>query len=293
MATPLVYNPAAHGRRGASLVARAQRLLRERGIETELHATARAGDAARLCERLAREGAARILVAGGDGTLSEAADGVLRSGRAPEMGFLPAGTGNSFLLDFGLTTVEAAVARIASAAPRPLDAGLARWSGGERHFVNVFGTGFLARVCDYANRNLKPLGAAGYSVGVFPELARLRAPRTRLALDGVAHDGEFALVGVCNTKHTGGRMRIAPDAQPDDGLFDVVALRRVSRGRLLQLFPKIFDGSHVREPDVLVRRAARVVIEPAEPSPLLGDGEVYGATPVTVEMRAAALRCLL
>lgn len=288
-----MFNPASRGQRGHRIAALAQRALAARGVDVELRSTAREGGAAPVCERLAREGAERILVTGGDGTISEAADGVLRSGATPEVGFLPGGTGNSFLIDFGLTTVDAAAERIATASARRLDAGLARWAGGERHFVNVFGTGFLAKVCDFANRRLKWMGSAGYTWGVFPELLRLDAPPTRLTLDGVAQEGAFALVGVCNTIHTGGRMRIAPAARPDDGLFDVVALRRVSRARLLRLFPKIFDGSHVTEPDVLVARAREVVIEPATPSPLLGDGEVYGTTPVRVAMRERALRCLL
>lgn len=87
-------------------------------------------------------------------------------------------------------------------------------------------------------------------------------------------------------------MRFAPAADLADGLFDVVALRDVSRARLLRLLPTIFDGRHVGRPEVLVARAARVRVEPAEPSPLVGDGEVYGATPVEARVERAALRVL-
>lgn len=290
---PLLYNPRAASGRGGALARKAARLLEERGLRARLVGTSAPGHASHLAEDLAKGSAERILVLGGDGTLSEAADGVLRSGRRPEMGFFPGGTGNSFLRDFGLSSLEDAVARVARGEPRDVDAALATWPGGERHFLNVFGVGFVARVCDFANRRLKWMGGRSYTFAVLPEVARLRSPPTRLALDGRAMDGEYALVSVCNTVHTGGGMRIAPMARPDDGWLDVVALRAVGRARLLRLFPKIFDGSHVGEPEVLVERARHVRVEPSEPSPLLGDGEVYGATPVEARVLPGALRALL
>jgi diacylglycerol kinase (ATP) len=151
----------------------------------------------------------------------------------------------------------------------------------------------MAKACDLANRRYKWMGSASYSWAILPELARLRAPMTRLTLDGGEREEPLALVAVCNTQHTGGAMRIAPAAVADDGLLDIIALRDVSRARLLRLFPKIFGGSHVDEPDVLVARAKRIRIEPAEPSPLLGDGEVYGATPVDIECLPRVLRLLV
>lgn len=290
---PLVFNPRSAGGRGTALAERASDILSSLGVATRPVPTLAPGDGARIAEELSRAGEPRILAVGGDGTLSEVADGALRSGRRPELGFLPAGTGNSFLLHFGVKALHDAARRIARGEPHELDAGLAEWPGGQRHFINVFGTGFVARVCDLANRRFKRAGDLAYSLAVFPETARLRSPPTRLTLDGQAFDGEYALVSVCNTTHTGGAMRIAPQAEPDDGWLDVVALRRVGRVKLLRMFPLIFSGKHVGHERVLVERARRVRIEPAEPSPLLGDGEVYGGTPVDVSVAPRAWRLLL
>lgn len=290
---PLIHNPRSAGGRGAWLAERARDLLASRGLHARLLATMGPGDAARIAEDLARAGEPRILAVGGDGTLSEVADGVLRTAMRPELGFLPAGTGNSFLLDFGVRTLEEGARRVAEGKTRELDAGVASWAGGERHFINVFGTGFIARVCDRANRRFKAWGDLAYSAAVFPETARLRSPVTRLVLDGAEIEERFALVAVCNTIHTGGAMRIAPMARADDGWLDVVALRAVGRAHLLALFPRIFSGSHVGHPRVFIGRAREVRIDPAEPSPLLGDGEVYGESPVRVRVRPAALRLLL
>lgn len=293
METPLVFNPRAGRGRGEAHAGRAQRLLAARGVGTRLVPTDAREGAAGVVRRLADEGAPRVLVLGGDGTLSQAADGALRAATPPELGFLPGGTGNSFLLDFGLGTVEKAAARIAEGRARPLDVGVARFGGRQRAFINVLHAGFGASAASLADRRLKAFGDRGYTLAVPLALAKLRCPLTRLALDDRVVEERFAMVAVCNTIHTGGDMRIAPDARADDGLFDVIALREVGRLGLLRLFPKIFDGSHVGEERVLVARASRVRIEPAEASRLVLDGEVLGETPVAADVRPGALRLLV
>jgi diacylglycerol kinase (ATP) len=271
-------------------------------VGTRLVATEGPGHASDLAHDLAASGEPRILTLGGDGTASEVADGVLRArrGRDVKLGFLPGGTGNDFLLHFGVRDLDAAVERIATDHARPLDAMRVRWGseavgggGEERHVLGAFGVGFATRVADLANRRFKWLGARGYTAAVFPELARLRAPRTLVQLDDRALDEPLVLAFVCNTRYLGGGMDAAPAARPDDGKLDLVALRAIGRGGLLRVFPKIFKGTHVGHPCVLVERASRVRVEPATPERLLGDGEVFGSTPADVEAMPAALRVLV
>lgn len=290
---PLIFNPRAGGGRGAAIAEEAKRVLEARGIRVALEPTAGPGGAAPLAAKLAKSGAERVLVVGGDGTVSEAADGILGSGRNPVLGCLPAGTGNAFLLHFGVRTLEEAADRIAAGKATAVDAARATWEGGSRHFINVFGVGFAAKVCDTANRRFKWVGSQAYNVAVFPELIRLKSPATRLVLDGKPVDEPFPLIFVCNTVYTGTAMKAAPDAKHDDGMLDVIALRKVGRIGLLRLFPKIFSGEHVGHERVLVARAKEIRIEPSQPSPLLGDGEVYGTTPVTATVVPKALRMLV
>lgn len=296
MAVPLIHNPRSGGGRGARIAKKAASLLAHEGLDTQEHQTTGPMDAGDIAMRLAKEGHDLILVLGGDGTLSEAVDGILRSGHAPTLGLLPGGTGNSLLRDFGEPSLEAGVKRIAARGEhRALDAARVRWANGahERHFVNVFGTGFMAKVCDLANRHYKWMGSASYTWSVFPELTRLRSPPTRLILDGRTIEENLPLVAVCNSIHTGGAMKIAPMAKTDDGWLDVIALREVDRRELLSIFPKIFNGTHIGHERVLVERARTIRIEPSEPSPLLGDGEVYGQTPCDIEVMPGALRVLV
>lgn len=307
VAVPLIYNPASGDGKGEARALTARDLFVTRGIEVDLVPTTAPGHAGRLAADAARRHD-KVFVLGGDGTLSEAADGILSAGLGDkvQLGFLPAGTGNDFLRDFGMEPLAVAVARIAKGRERRIDAARIRYGrpdpvDGEqatRHSINVFGTGFVADVCNYANERLKWMGKQAYTAAVFPVLMRLRPTPTKLITDGEDRSGDYTMIAVCNSVHTGGAMAIAPDAQQDDGLLDVMALGRISRVGLLRLFPKIFSGTHVQDPRVLTWRARHVHIEPnggtdAGGGALLGDGEVYGSTPATIEVLPGALRLLL
>ncbi len=290
-ATPLIYNPRSGAGRGPRIAVHAQTLLDAHGIRTKLMATQGPGGARPLARRLAEEGADEILVIGGDGTLSEAADGVLTAGKPVTLGFLPGGTGNAFLRDFGEPTLEAAIERVRRCEPKAIDVGIARDATGEdRHFINVFGTGFLAKACDFANRRLKWLGNWSYNAAVVPELARLAAPMTRLVVDGTVIERPMVLVSVCNTKFTGAGLPIAPMAVHDDGLLDVLVLDAVNRRRLLSLFSMLMKGTHIGQEGVTTYRGKEIEIAPADPSVLLADGEIYGSTPSTIRVLPGAIR---
>lgn len=293
---PLVFNPRAQHGKGKVVAEDARRRLAEGGRETVLVSTPGPEGASRLVERLANDGAETIYVVGGDGTLSQAADGAVRSGRRPLLVLLPGGTGNSFLRDFGMVSLPDAIAGIEGAKPRELDAIEVRNGTGQSRFsLNVTHCSFAADVGAFADRRLKFLGSTGYSVAVLAKLLSLRAPATRIETESGTggRTVDCTLVAICNTRFTGGAMRIAPAADPFDGLLDVVLVRKIGRARLLRLFPKIFDGSHIGRPEVETFRAREVTIVPAKPSALLVDGEVAGRTPVRASVRPGALRVLL
>lgn len=290
---PLIFNPESGGGRGRLLAHETTRLLDAEGVSVDPVATEGAGGARRLARRLAAGGAARILVLGGDGTASEAADGILASGRRAALGILPAGTGNDFLLHFGVEDLERAVGRIAAGARRTIDAVRIEHAGGVTHSINVFGVGFVADVCQLANRRLKRLGQKAYTVAAVAHLARLRANPTTVIHDGGTERAPFHLVAACTTRFTGGRMEIAPGARADDGFMDVVALRNVGRVRLVGLLRKVFDGAHMDDDAVWHVRSRRLRLELKRPSSLMVDGEVYGTTPVTLTTVPGALDVLV
>lgn len=292
-AVPLIFNPQSGGGKGRLLAHESTQRLDAEGVPVDPVATAGAGGARELARRLAAEGAERILILGGDGTASEAADGILSSGRRAALGILPAGTGNDFLLHFGVADLDTAVGRIAAGARRTVDAVRVEYDDRVSHSINVFGVGFVADVCDLANRRFKRFGSRGYTLAAVAEVARLRATLTTVVHDGGTERGPFVCVTACTTRFTGGRMDFAPMARPDDGFMEIVALRKVGRVRLLRLLQKVFDGAHLEDEAVWHVRSRRLRLELKRPSPLMIDGEVFGTTPVTLTTVPGALDVLV
>lgn len=294
-ALPLICNPAAGGGRGKARLDEANSLLSQQGIEVAVTATTGPGHATTLARDLAAAGHKTVLVLGGDGTLSEAANGILGlpQARRPTLGFLPAGTGNDFLRDFGIFDLAAACKAVAAGRTVAADAALASWPGGSRYCLNVCGTGLMAKAADRCNRQFKWLGRKGYDAAAMVELARMKHTPTRVVLDGQETRGDFPLVAVCNSVNTGGGMKMAPAASPKDGMLDVLVVEGAGALELMMLLAtKLRKGEHVLNPKVRVERAAHVRIEPATPGPLMLDGEVMGTTPVEFQVLPGALRLL-
>lgn len=290
---PIIHNPASGGGKGSLRFRKAQAMLAVKGIQVEPHETQSPGHAIELAQDLCKEGHPDLLVLGGDGTLSEVANGVLRAGARPRLGLLPAGTGNDFLRDFEIEDLQTAVDRLVLGSERAIDAARIDWDGGHKFMLNVFGTGFVSRAADTCNKRFKWMGGRCYTAAVLREMVRLKNIDTTITMDGKEVSGPMPFVSVCNSIHTGHAMKIAPQARMDDGLLDVMYVDKVGRVELLNVFPKIFSGAHVSHKKVHFARAKKVRIEPAEPSPLLADGEVYGHTPVDVSVLKGALRVVL
>lgn len=292
---PIIHNPAAGGGRGQARFYDAKKLLKEHGIQADPVATEYPRHATELAEELAREGYKHILVLGGDGTLSEASNGVLRLPKAkrPTMGFIPAGTGNDILRDFGVLSREEAIARIAAGAKRKMDAFRVRYEddSGDREewSINLVGTGFAPQSVEITNRRYKWARGQAYNFGVIHNILSLKPQPTRITLDGREQEGDFPMTMVCNTVHTGGAMMMAPMARTDDGLADVLTVTKIGKMELLGLLGKVRKGGHVDHPNVRFQTAKKIEIEPAHRGPLLVDGEVFGTTPVQIDVKAGAL----
>ncbi len=293
---PLIYNPAAGGGRGRVRFKEAEALFALRDIELESVPTEHPGHATDLAAELSASSPV-LFVMGGDGTLSEASEGILAAGHDPLLGFLPAGTGNDFLREFGFKDRLQAIDRITMGKPRRIDAARLRYEhDGDvrlRHWINVFGTGFAAQAAATTNKRFKWAGGQAYNLGILNELIRLKSSPTRIVLDGEERHGDFQMVMVCNSIHTGGAMQMAPMARPDDGWLDVLTVEGVGKAELIRLLTKVRDGGHVSHHKVRFDRAKQIRIEPERPSPLLVDGEVMGTTPVDIDVLPGAMQILL
>ncbi|HVO38351.1 MAG TPA: diacylglycerol kinase family protein [Spirochaetia bacterium] len=288
MSLLVIANPHAGRGRGARVLERVEEFLAAHGTEHETAVTDRAGRTVELAAQASREGRPAVVLVGGDGTLFEALNGMMREGRLLPVAQIPVGTGNSFIKDLGIETLEHGLAALAGGRRRRVDIGRVTSSSGQYHFVNLIGAGFVAGVAARASA-FKLFGDASYRIGVFIELALLRSCPCRLRIDGREIRREAIFVEVCNSRKTGGDMIMAPGAVIDDGLFDVVIANAMNRRTLLRLFPLIFTGEHVKDPHVEVLTGARVELDFQPPQPVTPDGELLGTTPIAIEVVPRAL----
>jgi diacylglycerol kinase (ATP) len=290
----VILNPQAGRGQGArrkqELTALLDAAIRAHGhAECDIIETQSAGRAAELARRAAADGVNIVAAAGGDGTLNEVVNGLV--GTTSILGLLPLGTGNDFARCLGIgTDLKLAVDNLLGGMPHPIDVGRA----GDRWFVNIAGCGFDALVAQRINEGFRFLkGATAYVAAVCDCLRTLKAADIRLTLDGQQLETRALMCSVANATSYGGGMLVAPDAKIDDGLFDICLLREAGRLEFLRAFPRVFKGTHVTHPKVTMLRAAVVAIESDPPLPILIDGEVAGATPVTFTLQKHGLQVLM
>jgi YegS/Rv2252/BmrU family lipid kinase len=289
-----IVNPAAGGGRCGKLAPRALGRVRQAGIDLEIAQTSRAGEATSLARAGYAQGYRNFLAVGGDGTSFEIVNGLFpeaeTAGR-PALGFLPLGTGNSFLRDFTSRGVEHSIEALRQNSRRVCDVIRLRHAAGDIYFINILNLGFAADAGEVANRRFKRWGTASYIGGVLATLARLKHQSFPHKLAG-ADDWDrrtCLFLAFANSKFTGGTMMMAPEADPADGKIEYVRWSPVGRLRLLWNFPRLFSGTHITHP--LASRAAvkRIDFDLSGPTNVIVDGEVLYLDCRSVEVLPAAL----
>jgi diacylglycerol kinase (ATP) len=241
----------------------------------------------------AREAQGSLLVViGGDGTVNEVVNGAAE--RDAEIAVLPCGTGQDFGRTHGIPGRFDEAVRVALGGDtRTIDLGRVELEGGtSRFFANVGSAGMSGSVARRANSMTKAFGGrATFFYALTREFLAWQNTRVVVELDGgVRREGAMHDVIVANGRYHGGGMKLAPDAEPDDGAFDVVLIGDVSKVDFLTTAPKLYKGKHVGHPKVEVVRAARVEVDAAEHLPIELDGEQVGTTPATFEVVPGAVR---
>ncbi|HOT57215.1 MAG TPA: diacylglycerol kinase [Ornithinibacter sp.] len=289
----LMINPTSGKNTGAQVGQQALSLLRDAGVDV-LDLSASDARSAVDQGRAAIESGAidRLVVGGGDGMVHLGAN--LCAGTPVSLGVIAAGTGNDIARELGLPVRDAAasVQRILSGSTRQVDAARHTTATGEQKwFLGVLAAGFDAVVNERANQLTWPKGPMRYNLAILRELPVFRAIPYTLVLDGERIDTEAMLVAVGNGPAYGGGMRVTPDASFDDGLLDVLILRKISTFEFLRVFPRVFKGTHVSHHAVQIRRARTVSLE-AEGIVSYADGERFAPLPMSMEVVPGALTVL-
>jgi YegS/Rv2252/BmrU family lipid kinase len=288
----LVFNPKAGAGRAARHLPAVQAALGNfAGVD--VLQTGGAGDAVRMVAGADLSEYSGVIAAGGDGTLFEVLNGLYtqdQSQRVP-LGLIPVGTGNAFARDLGLLPGEweKAVGLIRAGGTRLVDVGRVETESERYFFLNIVGVGLPVDGMKTAEK-LKFLGNSAYNLAAFWCAMKLKSYPLSIETDGKSISQESMFLEISNTRYTGTSFLIAPDAVLDDGLLDVTLLSRLSRRRLLRLFPTIYSGRHVRYEEINSCKAKEVRITAPAGLTLAPDGELKGCTPATVTCLPKNLR---
>lgn len=275
----LVFNPIAdHGRTGQK--ASDLRAMIEKLGGADWQATGYPAHATEVAAEAAEQGYQTVVALGGDGTVHEVINGLMRCPpeRRPRLGIVPLGSGNDFAFAVGLpANPQDAIERVFSGQPRRVDVALIRdGTGRSEYWNNTCGIGFDAAI-NIRSRKIKRLnGFMMYLTATLQSIAlNFEAPHLKVQYDGGQLDQPVMLLTLGNGTRQGGGFVITPESKVDDGLLDFAYIHQISQLRLLQLLPMVMKGTHITQPDVSYARTSRLVLDADRALPIHIDGELF------------------
>ena len=294
-----IVNPAAGGGKSGKRVGEVLARLHAAGIGIDVVKTAKEGHATELARRGYASGYRRFIAVGGDGTTFEVINGLFPQAASdltpPILAFLPLGTGNSFLRDFTANAAARAEEAMIAGVSRPCDVFRLRHRSGEVYFLNLFNVGFAADVAMLRHRRFRRFGELGYLFALFVTLARLNRRAFPLRVDGQekVDDRRCLFLTFNNSKFTGGKMMIAPNAETNDGLIEYVRWGPISRLGLILNLPGLYTGAHVQHKLAERSGVRRIDFTLDSPVDVALDGEVATLHCEGIDVLPGAIRIVI
>ena len=281
----LLVNPKGGHKRGLEIYEKVKHIFSSAGTNITVLHTEYAGHAFDFANTLDFVGYDGLCAIGGDGTMYELINGMLKrdDNHKIPIGLITGGTGNSFMYDVDCLDPIDAAKRIVQHNLRPLDIAKVNANGELFYSFNIIGWGLATDAGKLAEK-LRWLGGVRYDVASIIEVLKGKDRIATLRLDKEVIKENFIFIIGCNTIHTGKAMKMAPLAQLNDGKIDLIIVRKTSRINLLKLFPKLFSGDHIKSPLVEYRQVQNFSISLEETNDLTIDGEIIGMTPLNVKM---------
>jgi sphingosine kinase len=290
----LIYNPFSGNKKSISILEKITPIFEKGNLHTEIIETQYAGHARELANTLPFEGYDGLCVIGGDGTMHEIVNGMMKRedhAKIP-IGLIAGGTGNSFMHDIDALDPEVAALRILTGRLRNVDIAHVDANGEILYGFNIVGWGLPTDIVETATK-IKWMGSQCYNIASIIEVIRNKPRLAKVKIDKQNIAGDYGFILGCNTIHTGTAMKMAPLAQINDGLIDLIIVRKAGRLKMLYLFTKLFKGRHIGDPAVVYHQVKQFSIEPLQNHALNIDGEMIGCTPVHVKMMPAAIQVLV
>ena len=281
----LLVNPKGGHEKGLEIFEKVKYVFTNSDAEISVLHTEYAGHAFDFANTLDFNGYDGLCAIGGDGTMYEIINGMLKRDDKHKIpiGLITGGTGNSFMYDVDCLDPIEAAKRIVQHNLRPLDIAKVNANGELFYSFNIIGWGLATDAGKLAEK-LRWLGGVRYDVASIIEVLKGKDRIATLTLDKEVIKENFIFIIGCNTVHTGKAMKMAPLAQLNDGKIDLIIVRKTSRINLLKLFPKLFSGDHIKSPLVEYRQVENFSISLEETNDLTIDGEIIGTTPLNVQL---------
>ncbi|GGH10060.1 diacylglycerol kinase [Paenibacillus segetis] len=279
----LIYNPTSGREEMRRLLPHVLERLDRAGIETSCHATQGEGDATLEAADAVDRGYDIIIAAGGDGTLNEVVNGMAGKNNLPPLGVFPLGTTNDFARAMGIPKRwEDYCDLVIENKTRPIDIGKAN----DRHFINIAGGGSLTQLTYEVPSRLKTLiGQLAYYMKGIEKMASLSPTNLTIRAEGYdVLEGEFMLFLIANSNSVGGFEKLAPDARIDDGLLDVIAVKKCNLAEFIRLVSMALRGDHFNDPHVVYLKTRRMEVTSPDHVLLNLDGELGGELPGVFEI---------
>jgi diacylglycerol kinase (ATP) len=294
--TVFLVNPASAGgstgRRWPEIARRAAAL----GLPGDALVSEERGHLSALAGQAIEGGATLLVVVGGDGSVNEVVNGVAGSDDV-ELAVIPRGTGWDFARTYGIPRdLDRALGIALRGDVREIDLGVVdyrTWAGAEArsYFANVASAGISGAIAKRANETSKALGGKiSYYWATLAVFVRWQTGEMRVSVDDEARSGKMIDALVANGRFLAGGMKMLPEAEPDDGLFDVLLIGDVTKRDLAFTLPKTYRGKHLPHPRLEVLRGRVVTVDAEEPLPIELDGEPPGTTPARFEVLPRAVR---
>jgi diacylglycerol kinase (ATP) len=293
-----IVNPAAGGGKLRKRLRPTLERLRQAGIAIDVAETNAPGQATQLVRQAYAENYGKFISVGGDGTSYEIVNGLFPEASAGErvtMGFLPLGTGNSFLRDFSEQGLEFAAKALRERRSQACDVLKLTHTRGVVYYINLLSMGFSADVASMRSRWFRGWGELGYQLAIFFCLLRFRRRPFPLEVDGepTSDRRPCLFLSFNNSKYTGGTMMIAPQAEINDGLIEYVRWGAIGRLGLIRNLPTLYDGTHIRHPLAERRAAKNIRFELGGPVDIMVDGEVLNVHCQSLDVLPSALNVVV
>ena len=297
----LIVNPTAGAGRTAKKWPYIKALLKNTGLRFEHDITEAPGHAIELAKSAVNKGYKLVVSVGGDGTINEIVNGIYATGdmKDVELGIIGTGTGSDYIRTIGVSKYyQESCHHLMNPMKKSVDLGLVEFTDNgqpaKRIFANFAGLGFDAEVVKATTKKFKNFGGKpAYLMGLLSTFTTYKNHQIQITINGQTENHKVCTIVMSNGKYGGGSMLLAPDADPSDGLFDVIIIGDVSKPDLLRSLPRIYKGTHLTHPKVTVKRTNLITISSDELMAIQADGDLLGEAPARFTVLPSALNILV